>query len=321
MGYPTIGFFRQLLDLYHLITPLELEPVLGFFCCSSDSLNSYKKSMLILSSKYQRKLLDKYTFVLILFIFSNCKQEIRPGLSVRKWLQNDSTLNAKKHLVACYIYDEYGSPSTIINYSRSGSNMIDSISFIYSNTQNQVEMFHFRPHINDEEQVQSFEKFEQLLFVKNVSNLNYSLIQKDTNSDSTYYLQWLNSVDTTSHIKDTLNLLHEYVSSINNVISVSKELGITALQTNGIENKFQYVIRFKPSIFLEYGISFDEDMYLMSYSIKNNLLVRDEFQFEKHNVRRIYTYENGLITKVEIFVLDKATSKEISFSELFEYNK
>lgn len=260
-------------------------------------------------------------FVLIVLIFINCKQETQHGFSVRKWLLNDSKLSNKRHLLAFYSYDKNGNPLTITNYSRSGSNMIDSISFIYNATQSQVEVFHFRPSSSVEKETQSIERTAQLLFVKNPSNLNYYPLQKGTNSDLSYYLQWFNNTDANVQIKDTLNLLQGYILTVDNVISVSKELGFAPIQPYDVEGQFQYSIRFKPSILLEYGISFDEELYSMNYSIKNKLLVGDEFQFEKHNVRRIYFYENGLITKVEIFVLDKVSNKEMSFTELFEYSK
>lgn len=258
--------------------------------------------------------------ILLIITISSCKELTDKNLRVEKWLSIQNGIsNENKHMITSHQFNGDGYPMYITNYSRSGLNMIDSVSFDYSSDKRQLNVFHFQSIDNNSGGFdQTLDTIAHLVFIKNDEDKKYHIVQNKFNTDSGEYHKWVYS---NTRFKDTFNLLRNYTSCIENVISVSNELNITPIRVENNGSEFHYSIRYKPSILLEYGIPFDEEMYSMIYSIKDNFLIKDQFNFSNHDVKRSYIYKDGLISKVEIWVVDKKSQKESLFIESFSYVK
>lgn len=260
-------------------------------------------------------------YLATIFTLCACKEMNHSELDVQKWvLLQDVNSKTKKHVIANYKFDTNNCPTRLTFYSRSGSNMTDSILFDYSTDRKQVKVSNFRP-FTKENQKENYERVVDLVFRKSETNGMYYIVSNRSSYDTSYYHRWLNSPKRISYYNDTLNLLQEYIANIENIVSISKDLNVTPVYTKGNEDKFYYPVRFIPSILLEYGVAFDEELHSMSYSLKDKLLIRDEFNFDKHDVKRTYIYKEGLIERVDIKVFDKLSQSESEFSEFFVYTK
>lgn len=172
-----------------------------------------------------------------------------------------------------------------INYSSNGWQIIDSVSY-----QNEGGKY-------------CVKSYQPLYDVENKSVKNYELLNINCNQvkESSY--------DNLLQIKDKYDLSSVYIDNIEFLLSKNPEKSVKGfIFKNGII----------PSLFVQYGIPYDELLNALTFNIKNKLLKDDSFVYKNFVLTRNYEYDNGLLKEVRIEVRDRKERIISQFREVFE---
>jgi len=131
--------------------------------------------------------------------------------------------------------------------------------------------------------------------------------------------------DTDCGNNNNINLTNNKLTRISDDFRLSKyylkdlELLLNSKPLKVNENKYEFEKGLIPSIFSDYGIPFDENLFLFTFSIdSDNLIKSDFFEYDNYNVERLYSYRNSFLNEVNIIVTNKKNNKIRNYKEQFK---
>jgi len=225
-----------------------------------------------------------FVFVLLILTTSACSQEVVKIEKVCSSSGNENFISKNYRCKDLFFKDK--DLISEVNYAYNGWQVYDSI--YYEKTEKKICTKIFSPKYNEKKILESYilENIEcnEIEFV--ISDDNIRRVKDD------YYLS-------ASYLKD-LELLLES----------------TPLKDNN--NVFHFREGIKPSLFSEYGIPYNENLYSFTFTINNNLIENDYFLFENYEVKRNYKYNKRQLEFVYITVINKKKSNSLSYTEQYK---
>ncbi|HBX21778.1 MAG TPA: hypothetical protein DEF88_15175 [Porphyromonadaceae bacterium] len=170
------------------------------------------------------------------------------------------------------------------NYSYNGWQIIDSLSYEYSDS---IIYRHIFYPIYDETK-RSFIKYK---FMRTQAELRHAF-----------------SNNILSSINDNYHFSKCYLKDIDLLLNSEP------IYENGV---YKFPDGMIPSILLNYGIPYNENLYSFSFKIKENLIIEDSFDFLHYFIRRKYNYDNNILQKVIIEVHNKKSKDNFIYNEEF----
>lgn len=112
-------------------------------------------------------------------------------------------------------------------------------------------------------------------------------------------------------IKDKFGLSEEFITPIYFLLS---QQPVKSNET------FRFSKDLAPSLFTQYGISYNEQLMSFQFKIKDGLLYDDRFEFENYTLTRKYSYAEQVLNKVDIHLFNTKGDTLSEFTEIFNFN-
>lgn len=225
----------------------------------------------------------KIRLVLISFIFSfshiGCSQDI---MIIFKKCFNESTESFPSKNYKCQkLYFENENLVYIINYSLNNWQIIDSIVYQYGKGEYCIK------------------SYQPIYNIENSTIDSYELLNVDCNQN----------ILSVNSLNDRYSLSKFYIRSVEFLLSKHPE-------------KYNDEYKFKdgiiPSLFMQYGIPYNESLNSFSFKIDAGMLRNDKYVFKNFVLTRNFEYENGILKKVRILIKDVNENVISDMIEMFE---
>lgn len=258
--------------------------------------------------------MKKIYLIVTTILFLSCKADVK-FLRIDKYLNEDGFIgfrNLKNKLLQSNYYDKRHNLILMKNYSRSGCNLVDSITFAYNPQNRLVEKKHYTPVEVLDNCKSKFKLRDHILYKYNKKQELIVEVVKGVDIES------LRKEDKNLSIalKDSLGLINGYLSDINLIVN---SVDTTNAKSKVMNSLYVDVYTYNniPSILMQYGIPVNEYLISATTYIKDNVLVKDEFNFKNYHLIRVYSYKNNILDNVIIETIRKSDRTRTKSAEKF----